>query len=164
MKEVFVSRPNDVNEIYDESIKELDNFLYRNELKPITMGVNLYSNKSPIVSIREKMEDCSGLIILGLPKTFIEKAEYAKKVSDHETVMKTITNKKLPTSWNQIEGTMAYMLDLPIMIITEEGIDDGLLDKATLGLYQHNYDLSNPKWISLDSFKGAFDEWKKSLK
>ena len=72
---------------------------------------------------------------------------------------KKILDKEYPSVWNQIEGAMAYMFDLPIMIIAQKGINDGLFENGTLPVFKNEYNLRSSHWIERQNFYEPFNEW-----
>jgi hypothetical protein len=83
-------------------------------------------------------------------------------VNCHLTVERIIQNEKLPTVWNQIEATMAYVLGYPLLVIVEEGLkDEGMLEPRYDWYIQHVL-LSRESLITPE-FQGIFADWKKHV-
>lgn len=155
MKKIFVSRPNSYDPMYKSTVIRLEKIIRDRGMEPVTIGSTYFPNESPVLAIKNKMKECAGIIILALPQIYVEKG-ISKKGSPSET---SITAKQYPSPWNQIEGTMAYMLDLPMMIIAEEGINDGLLENGTLPVFKNEYNLRSYHWIEKQNFLEPFNEW-----
>lgn len=69
-----------------------------------------------------------------------------------------IENEFLPTPWNQIEASMAYMQDMPLMIIREQGVSGGVFDVGITDRYVHQAELST-EWLNSEMFIQPFNEW-----
>lgn len=160
MKKIFLSRPNTYDPVYNSTVKALTNFLKKRGLTPITIGSTVFPNEIPISAIKKEMQSCSGIIILGLPQLLIENGIQKKNTK----VEQVIINKESPSVWNQIEGAMAYMLDLPIMIIAQEGINDGLFENGTLPFFKNEYNLRSSHWIERQNFYDPFNAWYEKLR
>jgi len=159
MKKIFVSRPNTYDPMYNSSVIRLEKILNDRGMEPVTIGSTYFPNESPVLAIKNKMKECEGIIILALPQIYVEKG-VSKKGSSSEI---RIVEKNYPSPWNQIEGAMAYMLDLPMMIIAEEGINDGLLENGTLPVFKNEYNLRSYHWIERREFLEPFNEWSSKL-
>jgi HEPN domain-containing protein len=83
--------------------------------KLITLSSDIYSEESPFDQIRDLMKNCSGALIVGLERahayTVIEREK-----SEQE---KIFTDRYTPTSWNQIEGSIASALKIPLLILRD---------------------------------------------
>lgn len=155
MKKIFLSRPNTYDPVYNSTVKALTNFLEKRGLTPVTIGSTVFPNEMPILTIKQEMKNCSGIIILGLPQLLIENCIQKKNTNGE----KKILDKEYPSVWNQIEGAMAYMFDLPIMIIAQKGINDGLFENGTLPVFKNEYNLRSSHWIERQNFYEPFNEW-----
>ena len=78
-----------------------------------------YPDIAPIPKVRKVIEKCHGVIIPGFKQIYISNG-ISKKRAARESKLK---NYFLPTPWNDIEAGMAFMRDLPILIICEKGIE-----------------------------------------
>ncbi|GJM31243.1 MAG: hypothetical protein DHS20C18_02440 [Saprospiraceae bacterium] len=93
-----------------------------------TLGSTFWALKNPLVALRKKMESVSGCVIVALERLHVKKGIYKSK-SPQEAV---VENEYYSTAWNQLEGGMAYQMNLPLLILKEEklkmeGIFDGQL-------------------------------------
>lgn len=153
---IFVSRPNALDNNQELTIKLIQELLKSRGLDARTIGATDFSNDSPMKAVEQLMRKCSGAVILGFPQMIIQKGIY--KPSTNQEM--SIKNKLLPTPWNHIEASMAYMLELPMLIIRNKGVDGGIFDNGTTGHhYIHTFDLNNQDWITESSFLQPFNEW-----
>jgi hypothetical protein len=152
---VFVSRPNAVDDNQKETIIKIESLLIERGIHPRTIGSTDFPNVSPMKAVEKLMKQCSGAVILGIPQTYIKEG-ISKQNTKQESQVK---DKLLPTPWNQIEASMAFMLDLPLLIIRHDGINGGIFDIGTTGHYIHTFDVNDQYWIKDQSFLQPFNEW-----
>jgi hypothetical protein len=111
--DVFVSRPTAINELQSRFYNNLESALRIRGLKIRSLGTTDYSNKAPLLAVRQLLNDCEGVIILGLKQIFvrdcIEKEGTPKKQERGQFF--------LPTAWNHLEGGIAFGLNIPLLII-----------------------------------------------
>ncbi|MYL37358.1 hypothetical protein [Halobacillus litoralis] len=138
-----------------ETIHKIEKLLVERGLRARTIGSTDFPNVSPMKAVEQLMRQCSGAVILGFPQTVIHQG-ISKPNTQQE---KNITDKQLPTPWNQIEASMAFMIGIPLLIIRQQGIEGGIFDIGTTGHYIHTFNLDNYDWIREPSFLQPFNEW-----
>ncbi|WP_342026109.1 hypothetical protein AADC60_10610 [Cytobacillus pseudoceanisediminis] len=153
--DVFVSRPNTLDENQEQTMQRIERLLEQRGIRARTIGKTDFPNVSPMRAVEQLMRQCSGAVILGFPQTIIQKG-ISKPGTDNE---KSIKNILLPTPWNQIEASMAFMLDLPLLVIRNQGIEGGIFDIGTTGHFIHTFHLDNEEWIEKPSFLQPFNDW-----
>lgn len=152
MIDVFLSRPTDIADNQLRGLNNLLSLLKLAELNPRTLGTTDYPQESPLNEIVEILHSCSGMIVLGYPKIIIEKG-LIKGINVTEPV-------KLASEWNQIEASLAYAAQMPLLIICEIGVSFGFFDKGSANCFVHQVDFSNPDWCMQESIQGAIKKWK----
>ena len=71
------------------------------------------------------MDQCDGTVVVAFERWYLRDAT-EQRGGDQERVVR---GESLPTVWNQIEAAMAYVKDLPLLVIVERGlIPEGLLE------------------------------------
>jgi len=137
------------------TIKLLQELLESRGMCARTIGSTDFPNVSPMKAVEQLMRQCSGVIILGFPQMLIQKG-----ISKPDTVQqKNVKNQYLPTPWNHIEASMAFMLGLPMFIIRNEGIEGGIFDIGTTAHFIHTLDLNKQDWIEENKFLQPFNQW-----
>ncbi len=116
---------NDFQKEYIESLKAL---LKEHNIQLETLGSTFWALKNPLVALRKKMTTVSGCVIVAMERLHVKEGIY-KRESPQEAV---VENEYYSTAWNQLEGGMAYQMNLPMLILKEdrlkmEGIFDGQL-------------------------------------
>lgn len=152
-RDIFVSRPSTRNSRQEQFLTRLDEIFDRRNLWPVSIGQTEYPNKAPIRAVRDRMERCDGAMIVGLEQLRV--VEGIEKPVAEDTM---VEDRQLPTPWNQIEAGMAFMLDLPIMILKEEGVEGGVFDTGPSDRSVHEVMLSD-EWLESREFTDPFNEW-----
>ncbi len=126
----------------------------------ITLSTDTYSEDSPFDQIRHLMNNCSGAIIVGLERahayTVIEREK-----SEQE---KIFSDRYIPTSWNQIEGSIASAITIPLLILRDIRIhNEGIFEANSHRHKIVDIDLNeNVKELS-ESLKKLLASWIRTL-
>jgi len=154
---VFLSRGSAYTEEQENFISALENFLLKNDCKPVTIGYGVYSSAAPILAAREEMHSCDAAVILAFGRYEVENGtEFPRSPKERR-----IDGWSIPTPWNQFEGGMAYGLMLPMLILVEKGLTPrhAVLSKRT-EWFPQEIDL-DPAILTDKAFIGIFDDWKR---
>lgn len=155
MINIFISRPTWIAEEFKEGLTGFLSFLDTHDITPRTLGSTEYPTESPLDEVIAIMDECSGAIILGYPQIYVAKGN----IKEAENI-----NFLLPTEWNHIEATLAYMKKIPLLIIHHKGISGGIFDHGAISKFIYEKDLSKTNWFLSDNIKGALKKWKSSIK
>lgn len=131
--DVFLSVGTPHQDFQKEFIDQLKAELQQYNIQLETLGSTFWALKNPLVALRDKMRTVSGCIVLAMERFHVKNGIY-KSQSPQEF---TVENEYYSTTWNQLEGGMAYQLNLPLLIMKEdklkaEGIFDGKLHEWTI--------------------------------
>lgn len=154
IRNIFVSKPNALNPTQTLFCVELTKHMKSRGLQPRTLGETDFPNNTPIQAVKDVLSVCQGALILGFKQIHIVRG-YERPGTEKE---RKIANEFLPTSWNQLEAGMAYMQDVPLMIIREPGVSGGVFDVGITDRYVHQAELST-EWLSSERFIQPFNEW-----
>lgn len=156
---VFISVGGTSTPTQEDFVKSIEDRLRSENLIPNTIGRNTFSSDSPLKSIKGLMDECSGILVIALERTYFE-AGIEKRGSPNEI---TLSTTKFATPWNQIESAIAYAKNLPILVIVEEGIRaEGLLEKGNDWYVMTAK--PNQSSISTVEFNGVLASWKSKVK
>lgn len=155
MTDVFVSRPTYIPDSQKDGIDNFLSLLDMMDLKPRTLGTTDYPSDAPLDEVLRMLDDCSGMIVLGIPQISIEKGSLKDQPIDGVL--------KLATEWNQIEAALAYSRKMPLLIIHDKGVSRGIFDRGTLAGFIHEVDFSDAHWSDVASIKGALKTWKSKV-
>jgi len=157
-KNIFISVGTPATKEQEDFIVAVETRLRSEGLIPNTVGRNMFSIDSPLKTIDDLMNNCCGVFIIALERTYFPKG-FAKRGGTEESVLK---DTKYPTTWNQIEAAMAYAKKMPLMVIVEEGLkSEGLLSKR----YDWYVLSLKPVKESLltSTFNGLLSSWKQKI-
>jgi hypothetical protein len=155
---IFISVGGTATTQQEEFVKSIENRLRSENIIPNTVGRNKFSADSPLKTVKDLMDECSGILVIALERTYFEKG-IEKRGGENESNL-SIT--KFATCWNQIESAMAYVKGLPILVILEDGVrGEGLLEKG----YDWYVMTMKPNSNSLatDEFNGVLSSWKNKV-
>ncbi len=160
---VFLSYAKPYNRKQDKFIKKVERHLLENGFKPRTLGVTDYSTSAPLMKIREIMNECHGLLSIAFRRAYIEKGagKPGQKLARQEEY--DISGEWITSSYCQIEPSMAFQMDMPILIFREKGvIADGILERGVVGSYMPEFDLeySIDQYFKSPEWNQLIDDWK----
>lgn len=153
-RDIFVSRPSTRNDQQEAFLAHLDGVLEKRDLRPVVVGQTDYPNRAPIHAVQDRLETCEGAIILGLEQLHVVEGRDKPGSAEEDTVKDV----HLPTPWNQIEAGMAFMLELPMLIIKEEGVEGGVFDVGNSDRYIHQATMTTD-WLESTEFTQPFNAW-----
>jgi len=126
-----------------------------------TLGDNDWNDEDPIQPIYSLMKECSGCIVLLLERYYIEEGKY-KRGSDNEQPLRGLA---LTTPWNQIEATLAYTENLPMLILKDKNVyNDGVFIPKIKKFRQVKIDTENFNEWEQDDKSFIFDEFVEKVK
>ncbi|WP_413669342.1 hypothetical protein ACEN9X_04860 [Mucilaginibacter sp. Mucisp86] len=155
---VFISVGGTATPQQEDFVKSIEDRLRSENLIPNTIGRNTFSSDSPLKSIKALMDECSGILVIALERTYFESG--IEKRGGTNEIPLSVT--KFATPWNQIEPAIAYAKNLPILVIVEEGVRaEGLLEKGN-DWYVMTVKL-NQSSLSTVEFNGVLASWKSKV-
>jgi hypothetical protein len=151
---VFVSKPNALNETQRTFWSRLSAILAERGLTARTLGETDYPNSAPMEAVRQLLAECDGAIVLGLAQLEVQSGELKPGTPSARGASGT----RWPTPWNHIEAAMAYVLKRPLLIIHEPGVSGGVFDVGSSDRFIHQAELSH-EWLASPRFLQPFNEW-----
>ncbi len=155
---VFVSVGGTATDLQEAFVRAVEDRLRSEGLVPHTVGRNTFSADSPLKTVTELLDKCSGTVVIALERMYfasgIEKRGGSKEASLSEI--------KLPTPWNQIEAAMAYSRKHPLLVIVESGLkSEGLLERGNDWYVQ--WVKPESAALSTTEFNGVLASWKQKM-
>lgn len=156
-RKVFISKGSAATTEQRQFVDAILDTLKTVGLDPRIMNENEWSHEQPLKAIRQIIAECDGIVIIAFTRTKFEKGQEIKKdkVIDLSDIL-------LPTTWNHIEGALAYSFEIPILVIAENGLkSEGLIEKG--------YDWTvywtdiTPEISKTESFRGFVTSWKNAV-
>ncbi len=121
---VFVSCPTQLNEEQEKINKVIDEILEELGLERRAVGRTDYPVENPLKEVCALAKHCAGGIILGFEQAFISEGTKKRNMKEESK----ITDRPLPSDWNNLEAGILYALDLPLLVMKEEKIVGGIFD------------------------------------
>lgn len=155
--DIFVSVGDTANDQQEKSVAAIEDRLRAEGLTPHSVGRNAFSSDAPLISVRELMDQCKGMVVIALERLYFERG-LEKRGGPKQVALKDV---RIATPWNQIEAAMAYSRGLPLLVIVEEGIrDDGLLERGNEWYVMYIKDQTS---LNTKEFNGVFSSWKQKV-
>lgn len=155
---IFISSPSSLDEQQSIFKKMLEIILKNRGLIIKDVTPNEYPEEKPIIRVKRTMNVCNGAIILGF-KQMIVKECIVKQGTPNE---KFRNNVLLPTPWNQIEASIAITLGIPLLIISEKGIEGGVFDPDITEQFVYQIEL-NIDSLDRTEFIDALNSWNNQI-
>lgn len=123
-KAVFFSMPG-----YMSKNDEMTVLAYHNYLKELGFDVIYYNRDTyprfgQLSQIKAAIEKCAAMVAFGTRQTFIKDGIYRPGMNGEHK----ITDSWLSTPWNEVEVGMATMAGIPILLVKDDDIADGIFD------------------------------------
>jgi len=111
------------------------------------------------------MNKCCGLLSIAFRRSYIENGTCKLGANIYNQVSSDISGKWITSPYCQIEPSMAFQIDMPIIIFREEGvIDEGILYGGAVGYYMPDFDLEQiDKYFEGLEWNQLIDEWKAAV-
>jgi hypothetical protein len=155
---VFVSVGGTSSPKQEEFVRAVEERLRAEGVIPYTVGRNTFGSDSPLKTIVELMDECSGTVVIALERKYFPSG--LEKRGGPEQA--TLSNVMLPTPWNQIEAAMAYSRGHPLLVIVERGIHaEGLLEPGS-GWYIQTVEPTAQALTTVE-FNGVLASWRGKL-
>jgi hypothetical protein len=155
---VFVSCPTTLAPVQEASRQAIFEQLELLQLEPRAIGRSDYPNNDPLREVLVLARRCAGGLVLGFSQFTVAQGVSRAGTSREQP----IADMKLPTPWNHIEGSIIYSLGLPIMILSEPGISDGIFDRYVAELFIHN--IPSPEEASSENFRSLLLRWSSAVR
>lgn len=142
---VFLSRPGTLSALQRDLVSELTKFLASEGIDIVTVGREDYPGFGAISEVRRVISGCSGAVILGFRQ--LEIRDGAWRTGTEEA--KNVEGIALPSAWNHVEAGMAAMAGLPILMVVEQGVVEGIFELEDVDHLVTNLDLRKPDYLKL---------------
>ena len=123
-KEIFMSVPSIMSKENELLAKDYEAFLNDEGYIVHYYIRDDYPQYGQLNKIKEKIMTSAGMVVFGFKQTHILKAVYRPDTEQEEV----LDNKWLSTPWNEIEVGMGIMRGLPIMMVKDPTIENGVFD------------------------------------
>lgn len=157
-KNIFLSLGRTATAEQDEFVRAVENLLTENGLHPRTVGRTDFTTGRPLKKILGVMKKCSGAVVIAFERFHFDHGVELKGGANEQTV----SNTSLPTVWNQVEASMAYVLGHPLLAIAESHLRNEALLEAGYDWFINWVDLT-PASLHSPEFQSTFQKWLKKV-
>jgi hypothetical protein len=157
---IFISKSNSLNleqQIrYDNLLRILEELEEKIHIE--TLERDEYQTFGVLGNIRNQIKGCSGLIIIGFEQFKIKNGDFRSSTEEH----KELCDISLATPWNHIEAGMAAMLGLPILVLADKGINDGIFENTLDDslLFHSSFTTA----LNTGKLRSSINEWLNAIK
>ncbi|MBA3826453.1 MAG: hypothetical protein H0X24_21445 [Ktedonobacterales bacterium] len=122
---IFVSVGHELTSHQRYFVDAIDTLLQTQGYMPVTIGRTTEAMAHPLAVIHDVMVAARGTIIIAFARLAVQTAvEYPAA-----SFARPITDRTLPTVWNQIEAAMAAQAQLPLLLLCQEELHfEGIID------------------------------------
>jgi hypothetical protein len=135
--QVFVSSPTKLSPEQDDVRSTILGILDDEGLAPRTLGLSDSSGGAvPLAQICVIANHCVGGVILGFEQMHVTAGTLKRRARNDQyvDVSKRVEHPlRFPTAWNQIETAILFALGKPLLIMCDDGIDDGVFFSGAAG-------------------------------
>lgn len=152
-KSIFFSMPGVMSKEDEVLTNDYKRILENKGYNVIYYYRDTYPSYGQFNRVRESIQRSSGMVAFGLKQIKIEKATYRPGTQESESW----ENKWLSTPWSEIEVGMALMEGLPILLVSDPEINNGVFDKGLSECFVYN--MSTKDDCKKLEQNMQFDEW-----
>ena len=121
---VFLSRPGSLDVRQSTLVEGIKDLVRASGGTTVELSREEYDRSGVVTKLSDRLNGCSAMIVLGFKSIHVEAGSYRDNTDDK----REIKNEFLSTPWLHIEAGMGLMKKIPVLLICEEGIDDGIFD------------------------------------
>lgn len=149
---IFISMPGILTALQEELVQEIKKILEKEKIDVTTVSRKDYPNVGAISEVRRVINECSGTLIIGFRQLEVIKGTWRKGTEEASSV----EDIALPTTWNHVEAGMAAMVGLPMLILVERGVGEGLFEFGDIGESISTVDLEK---LNRDDIRRSMEVW-----
>lgn len=123
-KLIFFSMPGNMSKEDEMTVIAYRQYLINLGYDVIYYNRDTYPRFGQLSQIKAAIEKCAAMIAFGTKQTYIKEGVYRPKMNG-ERFLKDIW---LSTPWNEVEVGMATMAGIPILLVKDDDIEDGIFD------------------------------------
>lgn len=125
-KDIFFSMPGNMSKSDELTVKAFNDYISDLGFKVIYYTRDTYPRFGQLTKIKATIEKCAGMIAFGTKQTFIKEGVYRPGMIGE----RFLNDAWLSTPWNEVEVGMAVMKGIPILLVKDDNIEDGIFDNV----------------------------------
>lgn len=122
---IFFSMPGNMSKSDEIIVLAFRQYLIKLGYEVIYYNRDTYPRFGQLSQIKAAIEKSAAMIAFGTKQTFIKEGVYRPDMIGE----RNISNGWLSTPWNEVEVGMATMIGIPILLVKDEDIEDGVFDE-----------------------------------
>jgi len=121
---IFISRPSQLNRAQEQQLEAVCSILTRSGCKLEQLLPAQYDQTSVLTNLTKRVSACQGLVAFGFSSLHIEQGSFRPSTEQSSTVHDV----SLATAWNHVEAGMAIMQKIPVLLLSDAGVCEGVFD------------------------------------
>ncbi len=126
---VYVSKPGCLDAHQEKIVALICGWLESHGLRTSTLERSDYPATSVLAELRRRMSGCAGAIVFGFAELRISDGLWRPGTADEAKV----TGRAWSTPWNHVEAGMAAMINLPLLLVAEPDVTNGVFEPSLAG-------------------------------
>ena len=151
-RRIFLSLPADRTGVQQALVDQVSTLLLEQGLVVDTIPRSEYPPSGQLSEVRRRISGCCGVVIFGFPKQAKEHLPRSDTAS-----ASPIQHPSAPTPWNHMEASIAFALDLPLLVLSPAGLNQGIFDTSLSEPFLYHLPLESD-WSSVPA-KALLSEW-----
>jgi hypothetical protein len=150
---VFISKPGYLTDGQRQRLAEIMRVLQQEDFQPQMLEPRDYPPSGALAEIDRIISSCAGAIIVGFPQLHVREGSWRPGTPQEQPVQ----GGSYATPWNQVEAGIAAAYSLPVLMLTERNVREGVFDLAPGEHRIHRAALDGS--LEDAAFKSAFTAW-----
>lgn len=123
---VFLSRPGCLDRAHAMSIDGIRGWLEAEGIDAVSLMRSDYPAAGALGEVQRLMHGCAGVVVFGFGDLEVREGRWRQGTPD----ARVLTGRLFGTAWSQLEAGMAAMHNLPLLVVAEPALADGIFDQA----------------------------------
>jgi uncharacterized protein YjbI with pentapeptide repeats len=123
---VFISRSGSLDVRQRTLAQELKDLIQSVGCTTVELHREEYNHSGIVAQLSDRLDGCGAMIVLGFKSVHVETGSYRDNTEDK----RSLKNEFLTSPWLHIEAGMALMKNIPVLLICDEGISEGIFDST----------------------------------
>ena len=149
---VFLSKPGVLDNQQRQFVDSIGSMLEEQNMVCEALERSEYPKFGTLAEVRRLMSGCAGVVVFGFHQLKVLDGVWRSGTAEETKV----TEMQLPTPWNQIEGGMAAMYGLPVLLACQSEVVSGIFD---LDDSDRIFRVELPADESSHTFRDCFANW-----
>lgn len=154
-KSVFVSRPGILDVRQQLIVDAVKDVIRSFGLVPKDLARDEYDQSKVLANLAVRMGECCALVVFGFRSIHVVHGEYRANTED----ARSIQNEFFPSAWSHIEAGMGLTKKIPVLVLADVGVSDGVFDDHVSDPLLERYPLDG----CLDANKANVRGWLESI-